>query len=71
MSRDTAARWRLLLGRYAERRLAAELSAEQARMDRALDYLQRDFAENYPSPGGQRRQRGAGRSTADDKNLAR
>ncbi|MEM9554242.1 MAG: VWA domain-containing protein [Acidobacteriota bacterium] len=37
--REALARWRLLLGRYAQERLETPLRGEQARVDRALDFL--------------------------------
>mgnify|MGYP000632675838 FL=1 len=37
---DTAARWRLVLGRYSDRALnQVQLDAEQLRLERTLDYL--------------------------------
>jgi Mg-chelatase subunit ChlD len=45
-----ADRWRLVLGRYAERRLGSHglLSDQQSRMDRALDYL---YGREYKGRG--------------------
>lgn len=51
-------RWRLVLGRYAARRLqaGAELAGEYGRMDRALEYL---YGREYQGRGV-RREKGAG-----------
>ena len=39
-SKDLAARWRLILGRYSDRALnQVQLDAEQLRLERTLDYL--------------------------------
>jgi hypothetical protein len=44
----TAARWRLVLGRFAERRLGGAGADRYARMDRALDYL---YGREYAGRG--------------------
>ena len=36
---NTLTRWRLVLGRFAEKRLGVPMSAQAARMEAALDYL--------------------------------
>lgn len=68
MSRDTATRWRLLLGRYAERRVDAEMSAAEARMDRALDYL---YQREYKGRGVRRQPSGQGRGGGMDPTALR
>ena len=49
-------RWRLVLGRYAQRCLTAPLSPSQARMAQVLDYLyQREYQGRGVRPGGRDR----------------
>ncbi len=55
----TLARWRLVLGRFAEPRLPAALSAREARMEAALDYL---YSREYEGRGVRERQDGGGAS---------
>ena len=45
---NTLARWRLVLGRFAEKPLNAPLSARQARMEAALDFL---YSREYKGRG--------------------
>ena len=57
---ESLRRWRLVLGRYAERSLAeAELSRADQRADRALDYL---YAREMERRGLKRGKRGSGGS---------
>ncbi len=56
-------RWRLVLGRYAERSLDANLSSDEQRMERALDYL---YSREYRGRGV--RQKGNG-GTLDPSQL--
>lgn len=54
-------RWRLLLGRYAERELGSVLSADDARRDAALDYLYgREYGARGLKPAQKSDKRGAG-----------
>jgi Mg-chelatase subunit ChlD len=48
MNASTLTRWRLVLGRFAERQLAAELSAREQRMEAALDFL---YSREYRGRG--------------------
>lgn len=48
MSRDARQRWRLILGRYAERSLNCALSREDAARDAALEYL---YGREYSARG--------------------
>ncbi len=50
---STASRWRLVLGRFAEQRLSLPLSARDARMEAALDYL---YSREYEGRGVRKRQ---------------
>lgn len=50
---STASRWRLVLGRFAEQRLNLPLSARDARMEAALDYL---YSREYEGRGVRERQ---------------
>jgi Mg-chelatase subunit ChlD len=45
---NTQTRWRLVLGRFAEKRLAAPMSARAARMEAALDFL---YSREYKGRG--------------------
>jgi Mg-chelatase subunit ChlD len=45
---NTQTRWRLVLGRFAEKRLAVPMSARDARMEAALDYL---YSREYRGRG--------------------
>lgn len=45
---NTQTRWRLVLGRFAEKRLSAPMSARAARMEAALDYL---YSREYKGRG--------------------
>ena len=47
MSSENSRRWRLVLGRYSDNRLAG-LSGQDARADKALDYL---YAREYQKRG--------------------
>jgi Mg-chelatase subunit ChlD len=49
-------RWRLILGRFAERRLSCSMSAEDQRRERALDYL---YAREYSGRGVRDKQPGS------------
>ena len=54
MSRDARARWRLMLGRYADRQLGGALSRGDGERDQALDYLYgREYARRGIKPGKQ------------------
>lgn len=55
-SQQTLARWRLILGRYAQDRLPGSLSPTAARIEQALDYL---YAREYKGRGV-RQDKGAG-----------
>ncbi|KAF0178491.1 MAG: VWA containing CoxE family protein [Limisphaerales bacterium] len=50
---STTSRWRLVLGRFAEQRLSLPLSARDARMEAALDYL---YSREYEGRGVRERQ---------------
>ena len=53
---DTAARWRLVLGRYSDRALnQVQLDAEQLRLERTLDYLYNREYEGRGQVAGQSR----------------
>jgi Mg-chelatase subunit ChlD len=45
---NTQTRWRLVLGKFAEKRLSAPMSARDARMEAALDYL---YSREYKGRG--------------------
>jgi len=56
MSRDARARWRLILGRYADRQLGGSLSPDDVKRDAALDYLYgREYARRGLKPGRQQK----------------
>ena len=57
MSRSPTERWRLLLGRYADKRMGGCLGAEDRRRDAALDYL---YSREYERRGLRTGPRGAG-----------
>jgi Mg-chelatase subunit ChlD len=50
---NTHARWRLVLGRFAEKQLAAPLAARETRMEAALDFL---YSREYKGRGVRDRQ---------------
>ena len=50
---NTLARWRLVLGRFAEKQLPAPLSGREARMEAALDFL---YSREYKGRGVRDRQ---------------
>ena len=51
---NTLTRWRLVLGRFAEKRLAVPMSAQAARMEAALDFL---YSREYQGRGVRERGR--------------
>ncbi len=48
MSANTLTRWRLVLGRFAEKKLGGSLSPQQGRMEAALDFL---YSREYKGRG--------------------
>ena len=52
----TLARWRLVLGKYAKERIHASMSAEQLRIENALDFL---YSREYQGRGVREEEEGS------------